>query len=124
MNDESRAVLTEALVEASYDYWYEKQTLGVDSRGKDVCAYLVDRLLSLPGVAVIQLPEPEVWDGPGKERYWRIGDTTVTVDKWNVLSVTLNDDWSDDETPPSAADFRDLAAALLAAAAVVAEGEA
>ncbi|AXQ64979.1 hypothetical protein SEA_RENAUD18_72 [Mycobacterium phage Renaud18] len=57
MTNELRAVLTEALVEASYDYWYEKQTLGVDSRGKDVCAYLVDRLLSLPSVAVIQLPD-------------------------------------------------------------------
>ncbi|UTN92764.1 hypothetical protein SEA_BENCH_44 [Mycobacterium Phage Bench] len=118
MSGELRAVLTEALGRSYYRIVGSSSDCRVDPG-----EILADALLSLPGVAVIQLPEPEVWDGPGKERYWRIGDTTVTVDKWNVLSVTLNDDWSDDETPPSAADFRDLAAALLAAAAVVATGE-
>ncbi|AYR00159.1 hypothetical protein PBI_PAT3_42 [Mycobacterium phage Pat3] len=137
MNEELRAVLAEAQALHRWrgDFlgcgcgwnWPEVRTFfcGEDKRiARAYAAHVVDALLSLPGVAVIQLPEPEVWDGPGKERYWRIGDTTVTVDKWNMLSVTLNDDWSGDETPPSAADFRDLAAALLAAAAaVVAEGE-
>ncbi|QOC55823.1 hypothetical protein SEA_JORGENSEN_64 [Mycobacterium phage Jorgensen] len=131
MNPELRAVLTEALAghqPANYGFncsgcdW-EPANPGVTDAA-EFAAHQLDVLDAVPGVAVIQLPEPEVWDGPGKERYWRIGDTTVTVDKWNMLSVTLNDDWIDDETPPSAADFRDLAAALLAAAAVVAEGEA
>ncbi|AFA45093.1 hypothetical protein FDI13_gp085 [Mycobacterium phage Spartacus] len=116
MTHELRDVLTEALVEASYDYWYEKQTLGVDSRGKDVCAYLVDRLLSLPGVAVIQLPEPDhVVSGDefenGRKDY-ALGDVSVFDDGEIHLFGAV---WK-------LSDVDHLAAALLAAAAV-AEGE-
>ncbi|QWT30293.1 hypothetical protein OLP41_gp007 [Mycobacterium phage I3] len=130
MTSELRDVLTEAqqsvirervsmaLHAAESNCLEQGQVPGYSVMAEAAVTATCEALASLPGVAVIQLPEPEVWDGPGKERYWRIGDTTVTVDKWNMLSVTLNDDWSDDETPPSAADFRDLAAALLAAAVV------
>ncbi|AGT20591.1 hypothetical protein PBI_SARFIRE_60 [Mycobacterium phage SarFire] len=133
MNPELRDVLTEALVEASYDYWYEKQTLGVDSRGKDVCAYLVDRLLSIPGVAVIQLPEPnstryedEDDEFPPADRlaWWHPG-SLFGISQWgypNEVQIAYN---GEPFKPVNIIEARFIAAALLAAAAaaVVAEGE-
>ncbi|AEK09159.1 DNA methyltransferase [Mycobacterium phage Ibhubesi] len=113
MSNRAETVLTDA-VNAFF-----KPT--ITDEGTELIVRSILQALETNRIALVELPGAEVWDGPGKERYWRIGDTTVTVDKWNVLSVTLNDDWSDDEAPPSAADFRDLAAALLAAAAEVTE---
>ncbi|AEL97677.1 hypothetical protein SEA_NUEVOMUNDO_7 [Mycobacterium phage NuevoMundo] len=116
MTSELRDVLTEALVEASYDYWYEKQTLGVDSRGKDVCAYLVDRLLSLPSVAVIQLPEPDDDHGDGIA-FWTAQEVGVA----DGMVVARFDPGNEAIYYEPSEAWETVAA--LAAAAVVAEGE-
>lgn len=71
--------------------------------------------LGAGGYVVVKLPEAQLWDGPGQERYWRVDDTTVQVDKFNVATVDIDDDWDDLGATPD--QFRRLAAALLAAAA-------
>lgn len=113
----ARVKIAEALADADKDPY--------DFFGEDDSSYwlrLADAAigaLKASRVAVVDLPEHEVWDGPGRERYWRIRDSTVTVDKWNVPSITLDDDWDDDETPPTTDELRELAAALIAAADLV-----
>lgn len=87
-----------------------------------IAAHLVE--LGQGGCVMVKLTEPEVWDGPGRERYWRIGDTTVSVDRWGAPSIALDDNWADDTTPPTADELHEFAAAILAAADLVVEAEA
>ncbi|QCO93758.1 hypothetical protein SEA_SCHATZIE_68 [Mycobacterium phage Schatzie] len=88
--------------------------------GGDHDSHVADVIASLPGVAVIQLPEPDV-DEYGNTTF---ADGTVVTFKDGWTQLRLEDigrddcyDWDDDQ-------LRDLGAALLAAAAAaVAEGE-
>lgn len=88
---------------------------------QDVAASVLTRLGDA-GWVVVMLPVPQLWDGPFRERYWRVGDTTVSVDKNGTPSITLDDRW-DDESPPTPGQLRELAAALLAAANEIEEIE-
>ncbi|AAN12490.1 hypothetical protein SEA_NORMANBULBIEJR_80 [Mycobacterium phage NormanBulbieJr] len=125
MTNELRDVLTEALVLHQWrgDFlgcgcgwnWPEERTYfcGEDERiAKAHAAHVADVLLSLPGVAVIQLPEPEVIQG---EPRWNDGN--VWTGGSGKVRAYLGD------ARMTAASARELAADLLAAAAVVAEGE-
>ncbi|AIM49950.1 hypothetical protein AVT17_gp073 [Mycobacterium phage Ariel] len=88
--------------------------------GGDHDSHVADVIASLPGVAVIQLPEPDV-DECGNTTF---ADGTVVTFKDGWTQLRLEDigrddcyDWDDDQ-------LRDFGAALLAAAAAaVAEGE-
>ncbi|ASD53464.1 hypothetical protein PBI_LUCKY2013_71 [Mycobacterium phage Lucky2013] len=88
--------------------------------GGDHDSHVADVIASLPGVAVIQLPEPDV-DEYGNTTF---ADGTVVTFKDGWTQLRLEDigrddcyDWDDDQ-------LRDFGAALLAAAAAaVAEGE-
>ncbi|QBI97428.1 hypothetical protein SEA_FANCYPANTS_92 [Mycobacterium phage Fancypants] len=129
MTNELRDVLTEALREAHY------RILGSSSDARvDPGQVLADVVLGLPGVAVIQLPEPAEVDVDDEERPKRAGDFLKRDD-------TRSEVWIEGlpgQEPyvffgrrgmgPSyfPAEFAsDVAAALLAAAAAaaVAEGE-
>ena len=68
--------------------------------------------------AVVKLPEHQVWDGPEAWWYWRVGDSTVTR-KAGELGLCVCGDFACDDLfvdSASPAEFRSLAAALLAAA--------
>ncbi|WNM74062.1 hypothetical protein SEA_LUNABLU_82 [Mycobacterium Phage LunaBlu] len=118
-NPELRAVLTEALSEALKRLWTDPED-AVDQADWDALpGKLADVIASLPGVAVIQLPEPDV-DEYGNTTF---ADGTVVTFKDGWTQLRLEDigrddcyDWDDDQ-------LRDFGAALLAAAAVVATGE-
>ncbi|UVK62151.1 hypothetical protein SEA_QUALLIFICATION_43 [Mycobacterium phage Quallification] len=145
MSDELRAVLTEALkahqvYQCSRSSWDDEsiqwwQCHGCDFKsntfpikginwvvlGEEIAAnHQADVIASLPGVAVIQLPEPDV-DEYGNTTF---ADGTVVTFKDGWTQLRLEDigrddcyDWDDDQ-------LRDFGAALLAAAAAaVAEGE-
>ncbi|AYQ99425.1 hypothetical protein I5H37_gp080 [Mycobacterium phage Filuzino] len=107
-NPELRAVLTEALSRSYYRIVGSSSDCRVDPG-----EILADAVLSLPGVAVIQLPEPS--HGPDGE-----GRVTWTPSVSSV-TATPNAVWDEDfdMTPEHA---HELGVALLAAA-VVAEGE-
>ncbi|AON96771.1 hypothetical protein BI081_gp020 [Mycobacterium phage Tonenili] len=110
MSDELRAVLTEALVDELSgwtigDGYYKSQVPFHEAR--EMADTLVGILLSLPGVAVIQLPKPD------ELRYgWclQVEPSGIIRDLGPMDSYT-------------AEDARGFAGALVAAAAVVAEGE-
>lgn len=42
--------IAEAIREASYDYWYEKQTLGFDTRSEEESRYVAEKLMSALGL--------------------------------------------------------------------------
>ncbi|AVO25502.1 hypothetical protein SEA_KYKAR_79 [Mycobacterium phage Kykar] len=130
MNDELRAVLTEAQALHRWrgDFlgcgcgwnWPEERTYfcGEDERiAKAHAAHVVDALLSLPGVAVIQLPEP----AGGSLKQWTtlVGGVREDVypGPWGHIVI------SSTALLHSAEEARGLAAALLAAAAAVAAAE-
>ncbi|QBI97235.1 hypothetical protein SEA_TRIPL3T_83 [Mycobacterium phage Tripl3t] len=130
MNDEFRAVLTEALgrhefVPASFiadpkpahcacGEWCDSGP-GQARVRHNFLEHFADAILSLPGVAVIQLPEQ------GQGEFWRtlIGNEPEDVypGPWGHIVI------SGTARLHSAEEARGLAAALLAAAAVVAAGE-
>lgn len=121
MSDELRAVLTEdqrasilsraaaALQEAEHQSG--GGFLGYRALAEAALDVTLDALASLPGVAVIQLPEPEVIQG---EPRWNDGN--VWTGGSGKVRAYLGD------ARMTAASARELAADLLAAA-VVAEGE-
>lgn len=131
MNPELRAVLTEAQALHRWrgDFlgcgcgwnWPEERTYfcGEDERiAKAHAAHVVDALLSLPGVAVIQLPEP---CNPLSEWHshclgaWPTGFNEDPVSAWPDPEVIASPD-GEMMSPERA---RGYAAALLAAAAAV-----
>ena len=61
-----RTRLADAIMEASYGYWYEKNTLGCDTRGEEPATFVADVLLSLPGIAIV----PVDIEDDGDPYYW------------------------------------------------------
>ncbi|AFL47990.1 hypothetical protein AVANI_86 [Mycobacterium phage Avani] len=110
-NPELRAVLTEALSEALKRLWTDPEDAADQADWDALPGKLADVIASLPGVAVIQLPEPEVIQG---EPRWNDGN--VWTGGSRKVRAYLGD------ARMTAASARELAADLLAAA-VVAEGE-
>ncbi|AVJ49527.1 hypothetical protein SEA_MARYBETH_59 [Mycobacterium phage MaryBeth] len=129
MSPELRAVLTEALREAHY------RILGSSSDARvDPGQVLADVVLGLPGVAVIQLPEPnstryedEDDEFPPADRLaWWYPGSLFGISQWgypNEVQIAYN---GEPFKPVNIIEARFIAAALLAAAAaaVVAEEEA
>lgn len=69
------------------------------------------RALSAAGYVVVKLPEP-TYVSRFQESVWDVAESSVILDRWNEVSVHL-DDW--DEEGPSTTEVQGLAAALLAA---------
>lgn len=67
--------------------------------------------LAAAGYAVVKLPERTSFSC-FQESVWDVAESSVILDRWNQVSVHL-DDWDDEG--PSTAEVRGLAAALLAA---------
>ncbi|QOP65035.1 hypothetical protein I5H38_gp75 [Mycobacterium phage Firehouse51] len=121
-NPELRAVLTEALSEALKRLWTDPEDAADQADWDALPGKLADAVASLPGVAVIQLPEPyfvhSATDDVNGYADWEYphgsiaatDDGTIMWGKWHI-------------TDPEK--VRAAAAALLAAAAaaVVATGE-
>ncbi|WP_207626284.1 MULTISPECIES: hypothetical protein [Mycolicibacterium] len=68
------------------------------------------RALSAAGYVVVKLPEP-TYVSRFQESVWDVAESSVILDRWNQVSVHL-DDWDDEG--PSTAEALGLAAALLA----------
>ncbi|ALA48205.1 hypothetical protein PBI_SHIFA_10 [Mycobacterium phage Shifa] len=64
-NPELRAVLTEALSEALKRLWTDPEDAADQAAWDALPGKLADAVASLPGVAVIQLPEPDADHGDG-----------------------------------------------------------
>lgn len=97
MNNELRDRIAKAVLDKILAMFAENDPV------ESASAYIADAILALPGIAVVELPEPE---RPRVGRYiWM--DDLVTV---NSGAIDL------DYQSISATDARDLAAALLAAA--------
>ncbi|ACH62694.1 hypothetical protein SCOTTMCG_15 [Mycobacterium phage ScottMcG] len=112
-NPELRAVLTEALSRSYYRIVGSSSDCRVDPG-----EILADALLSLPGVAVIQLPEVD--RGWATRNAWTVDESYVVAE--TDVGVVLEGD--DTVTALRVETATRLAAALLAAAAaVVATGE-
>ncbi|AEK07842.1 hypothetical protein FDI59_gp094 [Mycobacterium phage Yoshi] len=119
MTNELRDVLTEALkahsrrIDPNHPGYGNCRCGFTVSHPNDHPAHLTDVLRSLPGVAVIQLPEPDE-DG----HFWW-GRNYVFVDDDGLIVTKYGTTFGD------ADDVREVAAAFLAAAAAaaVAEGE-
>ncbi|WP_076202661.1 hypothetical protein [Mycolicibacterium fortuitum] len=66
--------------------------------------------LTTAGYAVVKLPEP-TYVSRFHESVWDVAESSVILDRWNQVSVHL-DDWGDEGPAPD--EVRGLAAALLA----------
>ncbi|AXQ61023.1 hypothetical protein SEA_GIRR_75 [Mycobacterium phage Girr] len=111
-NPELRAVLAEALGRSYYRIVGSSSDCRVDPG-----EILADALLSLPGVAVIQLPEATYAECPDE---W--SSSTAPEDEWDTWVDGRGNIQVRTQGYATADGARNLAAALLAAA-VVAEGE-
>ena len=113
-NPELRAVLTEALSRSYYRIVGSSSDCRVDPG-----EILADAILSLPGVAVIQLPEPDEdgneWIAGREKVFYTTGDEVADVSM--VAPVT----GSGEAQLIFVEDPQGLAAALLAAAAAATE---
>lgn len=101
MNDIVRARLVDALQERGYFSATDR---------KSAAEGIVDLLLSLPGIAIVEIPEPLPGRVAGELPGWEVGPTVVQVDSYGRVLV----DGSMFET----SEARALAARLLAAANV------
>ncbi|ACE79810.1 hypothetical protein KBG_62 [Mycobacterium phage KBG] len=116
MNPELRAVLTEALSEALKRLWTDPEDAADQADWDALPGKLADAVASLPGVAVIQLPEP---CNPLSEWHshclgaWPTGFNEDPVSAWPDPEVIASPD-GEMMSPERA---RGYAAALLAAAA-------
>ncbi|ACI12695.1 hypothetical protein DOROTHY_81 [Mycobacterium phage Dorothy] len=112
-NPELRAVLTEALSEALKRLWTDPEDAADQADWDALPGKLADVIASLPGVAVIQLPdEAEI---RARHISFGRGADCECCPPW------IKDEDIDIEY--SVSEAREFAAALLAAAAVVAAGE-
>jgi hypothetical protein len=111
-----KTVLTEALREHDIGYqrckcgWFTEHGVVADA----VAAHLADVLLSLPGVAVTQLPEPIGTNG-NDNRVWENGPNYIEQEFEG--DVIINDRLGID------AEHLRATAAILLAAVVLSEGE-
>ncbi|ATN88571.1 hypothetical protein SEA_DAWORST_79 [Mycobacterium phage DaWorst] len=121
-NPELRAVLTEALSRSYYRIVGSSSDCRVDPG-----EILADALLSLPGVAVIQLPEPnstryEDDEFPPADRLaWWCPGSLFGISQWgypNEVQIAYN---GEPFEPVNIIEARFIAAALLAAAAAATE---
>lgn len=85
------------------------QAVYVEMADAAITAHL--QALRSNGYAVVKLPEPTSFSH-FQESVWDIGESSVVLDRWNQVSIHL-DDW--DDAGPRPAEVCGLAAALLAA---------
>ncbi|ALA48615.1 hypothetical protein POPTART_69 [Mycobacterium phage PopTart] len=116
---ELRAVLTEALSEALNRLWTDPEDAADQADWDALPGKLADVIVSLPGVAVIQLPEP-THSGTVSTSFRRATAwSRIPQARGESRLITLDDPGR----CMSATEARTLAADLIAAAAVVAEEE-
>lgn len=109
-----RARIADAVLNRLADY-------GIDMIARDIANAITETVMSLPGIAIVELPEPDStrYEGdehePSDRLCWMPGDD-FEVSVWNRGEVQRDGYGWGDIKPLSVAEARTVAAALLAAA--------